>query len=131
MVALMANLSMLAQIFGGWEVVLMLAVFFILLGAKTLPKMAKGLGDGTSQISKELDQEAHEAGKSLGGIYGRPAAEALTPENQTAELYDPAVFHDQKRTGRATKRTWFRSWCRFWRSVWNSVLKRFKTKTTD
>ena|SRR6266487_1546899 len=95
--ALAADPSMFALFFGGWETVLILAVILILFGAKNLPGNTRGLGEGVRQfrkscgeVSKELDQEAHDAGESLGGIYGKPAAQALTPDNQTAELYDPA-----------------------------------------
>ena len=131
MLALVAIPSMFADLLGGWEVVLILAVVLILSGAKHLPGITRGLSEGFFQfrkavgrLPKELDQEAHDAGESLGGIHGRPAAQALTPDNQTAELYDPAVFHKQGRTGRATKRMRFRRWRRWWRLIWHSVFKR-------
>ena len=74
---------------------MIVAVVLILFGAKRLPEIAKGLGDG-------IDSQAHDAGKSAGGIFGKPATEALTPDNETAELYDPAVFRREgrKRSGR-------------------------------
>ena len=119
-----------AGIFGGWEILFILAVVLILFGAKNLPEITRGLGEGVSQLRKrvgrlprELDQGAHDAGESLGGIYGKPAAQALTPDNQTAELYDPAVFHNQERTGLATKRMRFRGWGRLWRLIWRFVFK--------
>jgi TatA/E family protein of Tat protein translocase len=77
---------------GGWEIVLILALILILFGSKKLPEIAKGLGQGLFEIRKRIDDEATEAGRSLGGIYGKAAAEALTPDNQVAELYDPAVL---------------------------------------
>ena len=130
MPALPADPSMFALFFGGWETVLFLAVILILFGAKKLPDITRGLGEGVRQfrkscgeLSKELDLEAHDAGESLGGIYGKPAAQALTPDNQTAELYDPAVFHNQERTGLATKRMRFRGWGRLWRLIWRFVFK--------
>src|SRR6266705_1700658 len=86
---------------GGGEIILILALLLILLGAKKLPELAKGLGLGFFEFRKLLkrmfqsaDDEATEAGRSLGGIYGKPAAEALTPENHVAELYDPAVLEN-------------------------------------
>jgi len=42
-----------------------------------------------------VDQAGIDAGRNAGGIYGSTAAEALTPDNQTAELYDPAVFKEE------------------------------------
>ena len=104
---------MLATFLGGWELVLILAILLILLGAKRFPGIMKGLGDGLSYFRDEMDSQAHDAGKSAGGIFGKPAAEALTPDNQTAELYDPAVF---RRGGRK------RSVRQFLRVLWRSIL---------
>src|SRR5258706_10457137 len=108
-------MPMLADIFRGWEVVLILAAILILFGAKHLPKIGREWGDGLSKFRKEFDQQAHEAGEGLGGIYGKPAGEALTTDNQTAELYDPAVFHGEERTRRTRKQMRFRGWPRLWR----------------
>jgi hypothetical protein len=60
------------------------------------------------------DRPAHDAGKSAGGIFGKPAAEALTPDNQTAELYDPAVFR------RGRRKRWFRQ---LLRDLWCNILR--------
>ena len=109
----------LATLLGGWEVVLILAVLLILFGAKKLPEIMRGMGDGMSEFRKELDRQAHDAGKSAGGIFGKPAAEALTPDNQTGELYDPAVFYPggRKRLVR-----------QFLRDLWRIILKWFRIK---
>jgi len=106
---------------GGEEVILVLALILILLGAKRFPDIKRGLREGFSEfrkhvarLPKELDQEAHGAGESLGGIYGKPAAQALTPDNQTAELYDPAVFRNSHVSKHPRLRDWVRhSWRRF------------------
>ena len=115
---------------GGGEVILVLALILILLGAKRLPDIARGLGEGFSEfrkhaggLPKELDQEAHGAGESLGGIYGKPAAEALTPDNRTAELYDPAVFHGPRRSKHAV----FQRLVRLCRLIWRRVSKRLSS----
>ena len=79
---------------GGGEIVLML----ILFGANKLPGLAKGLGQGLFEFRKCIDDESAEAGRTLGGIYGKPGAEALTPDNQVAELYDPAVLQINSRS---------------------------------
>jgi TatA/E family protein of Tat protein translocase len=136
MLALPANPSMLADIIGGWEIALIVAVILILFGARKLPELIRGLGEGFSEflrhscfVAKELDQAAHDAGESLGGIYGKPAAEALTPDNQTAEFYDPAVPHKPDRTSRGPKRMRFRGWGRWWRRIWDFVSKRLNPKT--
>jgi sec-independent protein translocase protein TatA len=80
---------------GGGEIILILALLLILFGARKLPDLTKGLGQGLFEFRKAIDDEATEAGRSLGGIYGKPAAEALTTDNQVAELYDPAVLQDE------------------------------------
>ena len=130
MLVLAANPSVFANILGGWEIVLILAVILILFGAKKLPEIARELGEGVSQfrkhvraLSKEIDQETHDAGESLGGIYGKPAAQALTPDNQTAELYDPAVFHNPRAMMRRV-----RGLVRLWRLIWSFVSKRLHPK---
>ena len=82
------NPLLIATFFGGWEVVLMLGVVMILFVAKRLPEIMSGLRSGLSEVHRELGGQAHDAGKSAGGIFGKPAAEALTPDNHTAELYD-------------------------------------------
>jgi len=43
---------MFAAFFGGWEIVLILAVVLILFGAKKLPELAKGLGQGIKEFKK-------------------------------------------------------------------------------
>jgi TatA/E family protein of Tat protein translocase len=103
---------------GGGEVILILAVFVLLLGGKKLPDIMRGIGTGMSAFRKAADQEAHDAGKSAGGIFGKPAAEALSPDNQTAELYDPAVFRGNQRKRR------FPRWLQH---LWRSILKSLRT----
>jgi sec-independent protein translocase protein TatA len=43
---------MLAAFLGGWEMVLILAVVLVLFGAKKLPELAKGLGQGIKEFKK-------------------------------------------------------------------------------
>ena len=119
---------LLADWIGGWEVVLILAVVLILFGARWLPELTKGLGDGLRRSREASDDVAHDAGESLGGIYGKPAAQALTPDNQTAELYDPAAFQDPPAHQGGRRESWFRRWVIFWRPVWYVVLGRLKSK---
>jgi sec-independent protein translocase protein TatA len=127
---LAANPSVFALFFGGWEMVLILALLLILFGAKKLPEITRGLGEEVSQfrkhvraLPKEIDQETHDAGESLGGIYGKPAAQALTPDNQTAELYDPAFDNP-----RAMKRVRFQALVRLWRLIWSFLAKHLNPK---
>lgn len=55
---------MLAGIFGGWEIVLILAMALLLFGSKKLPELAKGLGQGIKEFKKatrEVTDEVHNA----------------------------------------------------------------------
>jgi sec-independent protein translocase protein TatA len=110
---------MLATFLGGCEVVLILTLVLILFGAKELPDIMRGMGTGMSEFRKALDQQAQDAGKSAGGVFGKPAAEAFTPDNQTAELYDPAVFH------RHGKRRSVRS---LLRELWHRLLSLLRVR---
>ncbi|MEW6306261.1 MAG: twin-arginine translocase TatA/TatE family subunit [Verrucomicrobiota bacterium] len=109
---------------GGWEALALLAVILVILGASRLSQLGRGLREGISEFSKALDRQSFDAGKSLGGILGKPAAQALTPDNQIAELYDPAVFHREQRANRRRMR--FRRWRRLWRRKWHAVLRRLR-----
>jgi sec-independent protein translocase protein TatA len=122
------ELDLLGTFFGGWEIILILAILLILLGAKRLPDIARGLGDGLKHFRKTTDELSRGAGESLGGIYGKPAAQALSPENQTAELYDPAVFQNKQRASRRGRRKYFHRLFRFWRSVCRFVAERLRLK---
>jgi len=51
---------MFAAFFGGWEVVLILAVVLVLFGAKKLPELAKGLGQGIKEFKKATKEVTDE-----------------------------------------------------------------------
>jgi sec-independent protein translocase protein TatA len=94
MPAVSPSVAMLAIFsLGGGEIILMLAIILIFFGAGKLPPLARGLGRGLFVFHKAardaIDEEASDAGRSLGGIYGGPAFQAVTPDNQVAELYKP------------------------------------------
>ena len=115
---MVADAVMLAVLgLSGGELILVLGAVLILFGAKRIPQYGEGLRRGwfefrrgTKDAVDGIDQEASDAGRSLGGIYGAPAAQALTPDNQIAELYDPAAF------------------CKHWKSPskWKTLTRRFK-----
>ena len=50
----------LAGFFGGWEIVLILAVVLILFGAKKLPELARGLGQGIKEFKKATREVSEE-----------------------------------------------------------------------
>jgi hypothetical protein len=89
----MAHFAILALFnLGAGEVILILALILIFYGDQKLPGLTQG-----------VDQRAQDAGRTLGGIYGKRAAQALTPDNQTGELYDPAAFHRRSRKHKALR----------------------------
>ena len=55
---------MFAGWFGGWEIVLILAVVLILFGAKKLPELAKGLGTGIKEFKKATREVTDEIQKA-------------------------------------------------------------------
>ena len=110
---------MLATFLGGWEVVMIPTLVLILLLAKKLPDILRCMGNGISEFRKALDHRAQDAGRSVGGIFGKPAAEALMPDNQTAELYNPAVF---RRDG---KRRPVRN---LFRGLWHNLLRLLRVR---
>ena len=120
---------------GGGEIILILAIVLILFGAEKLPELARGLGQGlttfrdaTKDVLQEVDDEASEAGRSLGGIYGKPARQALTTDNQVAELYDPAAFQKEPESRRTLK-----TLRRFVKNLWHRLsrfLARLRTRTS-
>jgi len=83
--------ALLADMLGGWEIVLILAVVLILFGAQQLPGLGRGLSLGfrefrkaTEESSEELDLNPKESGL---------VCEALTHDNRTAEFLYPHNPH--------------------------------------
>ncbi len=78
---------MLAGFFGGWEIVLILAVVLILFGAKKLPELAKGLGTGIKEFkkaTKEVTDEIQNAGNDTPSTTPK-----IPPANTTAQSQSP------------------------------------------
>jgi sec-independent protein translocase protein TatA len=68
---------------GGTEVVLILAVVLILFGAKKIPELAKGMGQGIKEFKKatrEVTDEIHNAPVETSA---KPAAPAPAPASQS------------------------------------------------
>lgn len=79
---------MFAGIFGGWEIVLILAVVLILFGAKKLPELAKGLGQGIKEFKKATREVTDEIQNSMDDHHQPPpprqidySAQPKAPEN--------------------------------------------------
>ncbi|MGN6385984.1 MAG: Sec-independent protein translocase subunit TatA/TatB [Verrucomicrobiota bacterium] len=48
----------------GWEIVAILAIVLVLFGAKKLPELAKGLGQGIKEFKKASIEDSSEQPKS-------------------------------------------------------------------
>src|SRR5689334_15117596 len=99
---------------GGGEIILVLAMVLIGFGANNLP----GSRRRTFRVWHKADDEAHEAGRSVGGILGKGAAQPLTPDNQVAELYDPAAFQKEPESRRTLE-----SLRRFVKNLWHRLIR--------
>jgi len=74
---------MLAGFFGGWEIVLILAVVLILFGAKKLPELAKGLGTGIREFKKATKEVTDEIQNAPVETAAKPAAPAPSRADQS------------------------------------------------
>lgn len=104
--------SFLGFVLGSDELLLVGVVFFLLFAGRKLPQLSRGLRIGLHEFRtalRQMDRGAHDAGRSAGGIFGKQAHEALTPDNRTAELYDPAVFDP----ARMVRPSFVHRFCRF------------------
>jgi sec-independent protein translocase protein TatA len=65
---------------GGWEVVLILAVVLILFGAKKLPELARGLGQGIKEFKKASNEITSEIQRAGEDDYSQRQVRYTTPE---------------------------------------------------
>src|SRR3974390_972668 len=84
MVATVMNV-LFAGMIGGWEMVVILAVVLMLFGARKLPELAKGLGQGIKEFKKatrEVTDEVTHAMEDTPPAQPRrlPASPAVSPE---------------------------------------------------
>jgi hypothetical protein len=92
---------------GDGEIILVLALVLIFFWSDNLPRIGRWLWERS-------DNSARDAGRSVGGIYGKGAFQAITPDNRVAELYRPKVLepkHDWRKRRRGfVARMWSRLW---------------------
>ena len=81
------NTMLAAFGFGGWEVVLILAVVLILFGAKKLPELAKGLGQGIKEFKKATREVSDEMQNAMDDTTPPPQKKipAATVPNEPAQ----------------------------------------------
>ncbi|HZV33455.1 MAG TPA: twin-arginine translocase TatA/TatE family subunit [Verrucomicrobiae bacterium] len=71
--------NMLAGFFGGWEIVLILAVALLLFGARRLPELAKGLGQGIKEFKKATREVTDEMENAMHDNHVPPPQKTLPP----------------------------------------------------
>ena len=76
--------TMFAGMFGGWEVVLILVVVLILFGAKKLPELAKGLGQGIKEFKKATRDVNDELQRAIEEEPAPPPKKLPPADTQTA-----------------------------------------------
>jgi sec-independent protein translocase protein TatA len=77
--------TMFAGIVGGWEIVLILAVVLILFGAKKLPELAKGLGQGIKEFKKATKEVTDEVTSAMDDHPSPPPQKRLPPSTPQPE----------------------------------------------
>ena len=85
---------MLAGMIGGWEMVVILAVVLMLFGAKKLPELAKGLGQGIKEFKKATREVTDEVSQAMDETPPQPtrrlpANTVTTTPVQTTVQADP------------------------------------------
>lgn len=76
--------TMIAGMLGGWEIVLILAVVLILFGAKKLPELARGLGQGIREFKKATREVTEEIQSAVEEPPPSPPQRKLPPESTPA-----------------------------------------------
>ena len=77
------NTASLAFI-GMWEAILIMAVLLIFFGAKKLPEMAKGLGQGIREFKKASNEITNDLTRAIDEEPVKPVAKAVpAPEHTT------------------------------------------------
>jgi sec-independent protein translocase protein TatA len=74
------NTFYFAAMLGGWEIVLILAVVLLLFGAKKLPELAKGLGQGIKEFKKATTDVQKDLQSALEEDTTPPVASKSVPD---------------------------------------------------
>lgn len=83
--------------FNGWEIVLILAIVLVLFGAKKLPELAKGLGQGMKEFKKATRevQDELEAATDVNAPPQPPRKLPSETQARTAETAEQAHSPNQ------------------------------------
>jgi sec-independent protein translocase protein TatA len=75
----------------GWEVVAILAIVLIIFGAKKLPELAKGLGQGIKEFRKSSREIQDEIQQAIDVDAPAPPPRRVTPPENTAARADASA----------------------------------------
>src|ERR1700741_4430074 len=89
---------MLAGIFGGWEIVLILALVLIMFGAKKLPELAKGLGQGIKEFKKATKEVTDEVSNAMDETPQRRLPPTSNPTTTIETTPAPAAHTEASQT---------------------------------
>ena len=81
---------MLAGFFGGWEIVLILAIALLLFGSKKLPELAKGLGQGIKEFKKATRDVTEEFQNAADDVHAPAPPQKVLPPATTVATSEPA-----------------------------------------
>ncbi len=84
------NTASLAFI-GMWEAILIMAVLLIFFGAKKLPEMAKGLGQGIREFKKASNEITNDLTRAIDEEPVKPVAKAVPAPEHTTPAPSPAT----------------------------------------
>jgi sec-independent protein translocase protein TatA len=80
--------TMFAAFLGGWEVIMVLLAVLLLFGAKKIPDLAKGLGQGIREFKKATKEVTDEIQNASTAQAGKPRA-VTSPDPATAISHNP------------------------------------------
>ena len=95
-------MNIFAALLGGWEIVLILAVVLILFGAKKLPELAKGLGQGIKEFKKATRDVTDELSSAMDDS-PPPAPRRLPPAEVSSETQHSSTSATQPSSAPGTK----------------------------
>lgn len=88
----------------GWEVVAILAVVLIIFGAKKLPELAKGLGQGIKEFKKSSREIQDEIQQAIDVDAPPPPPRRVPPPESAAPRVDPAAPSTEPKSAEAQPR---------------------------
>ncbi len=84
--------SLLAFALGGWEWVIVILAVLLLFGAKKIPELARGLGQGIKEFKKatrEVTDEIHNAAEEKPAAPAKSVTDSSSQPGQTVSQSSP------------------------------------------